>query len=287
MGHITNEGLDTQDNKPLRVLIVEDNPDDAKLCMMLLQKTFNNIQSDIVSTPDQFYEHIRNCSYDVILADYALGGWTGLDALNTLIEENKDIPFILVTGALGEQRAVDCMKSGIADYVLKDRLDRLPIAISRALEGKAQRDRLDKATEALADREAKFRALAEAIPAATFVEQGTRSCYVNSAAERITGYSREELLNMNFWSLVLPDSRALLAEEAAKRLDSDESPGRYVIKILTKRQEVKWLDVTVGTFQLDGKLAALITGFDLPVPKYARRGTPFVSPSELSGGWVV
>jgi PAS domain S-box-containing protein len=270
----------------LRVLLVEDNPNDAQLCLRVLRKSIPDVRCEVVSTPDEFVEHLRSATFDVILADYALGNWTGMDALTFLHKENGDVPFILVTGALGDQTAVECMKSGMADYILKDRLDRLPVAISRALQDKARRDMLQRAKQSLEDSEAKFRALAEATPAATFIEQGTRCCYVNSAAERITGYSREELLMNNFWSLVLPDSRKLLTEQAVKQIDSEESSSRYVIKIRTKKNAVMRLDVTVGTFQLKGRLAALITAFDITNPGYAGENIQYLLDDDPAAGRV-
>jgi PAS domain S-box-containing protein len=270
----------------LRVLLIEDNPNDVEFCLRLLRKAIPGMHCDFVCTPHEYAELLLLNTYDIILADYALENWTGLDALNFLQAKGKDIPFILVTGALGEQKAVECMKSGMANCIPKDRLDRLPVAISRALEDKARRDMLQQARQSLEDSEAKFRALAEATPAATFIEQGTRCCYLNSAAERITGYRREDLLTCNFWSLVLPDSRKLLKEQAVKRIDDEENGYRYVIKILAKMNEVARLDVTVGTFQMQGKLAALITAFDVTHRRYADEDTRHLFDSDLSEGWL-
>jgi PAS domain S-box-containing protein len=254
----------------LRVLLAEDDPTDAQLCLRLLRKSLPDVRCDVASTRDAFVERLRNATFDVILADYALGNWTGMDALNLVHNQNKDIPFILVTGALGDQRAVECVKSGMADYVLKDRLDRLPAAISGALNEKSKREILQRERQLLEDSEAQFRALAETTPAATFIEQGTRCCYVNPAAERITGYSRKELLRNVFWSLLLPDSRKLLMEQTVRQSDAEEGSSRCFVEILTKTNQVTQLDVTVGTFHLKGKLAALITAFDIA----GRKNTP-------------
>jgi two-component system cell cycle sensor histidine kinase/response regulator CckA len=230
--------------------------------MRVLKNAQLEICFDVVKTPEEFVTRLRTAAYDIILADYALGQWTGVDALNLLREEGQDIPFILVTGALGEEKAVECIKIGMADYILKDRLTRLPVAILRALEEKASREERQRAEGLLQDSEVKFRTLAEALPSATFVEQDTCCHYVNRAAECITGYSREELLTMNFWQLVHPDSRKMIIDQAPERFDDEQPAPRYEIKILTKNNEVRWLDVTVTMFQLDGRLAALITAFD-------------------------
>ena len=248
---------------PLSILLVEGCPDSISCCLRALRRPEFEIRVDIVKTPEEFTRQLRTASYDVILADYNLGAWTGLDALNLLHESGDDTPFILVTDALGEQRAVDCIKSGIADYVLKNHLDRLPVAILRALEERDSRNEQRCQERSLEISESKFRALAEAIPAAVFIEQGTRSCYVNHAAECITGYSREELLAMNFWQLLLPHSRDDVLQRAIARFNGDDSSCSYEIDIQTKTKQLRRLEVSVGVFALEGSLAALITAFDI------------------------
>jgi two-component system cell cycle sensor histidine kinase/response regulator CckA len=247
---------------PLTILFVEDNPDDVELSLRVLSQAQFAIRYHAVKTAEEFLHQIRTCYYDIILADYNLGPWTGLDALHLIQKEGRDIPFILVTGALGDERAIECIKSGITDYVLKDHLNRLTVAISRALEERELLEEHRRAERALRESEAKFRMLAESIPAATFIEQGTVCRYVNRAAENITGFSSEELLSMNFWELVLPASRKAVMGQCMP-LGNYRSPSRYVVQIRTKRREIRWLDVTVGMFQLEGGLAALITAFDI------------------------
>ena len=248
---------------PLSILLVEGCPDSISYCLRALRRPEFEIRVDIVKSPEEFTRQLRMDSYDVILADYDLGAWTGLDALNLLHESADDTPFILVTDALGEQTAVDCIKSGIADYVLKNHLDRLPVAILRALEERICRNEQRCRERSLEISESKFRALAEAIPAAVFIEQGTRSCYVNHAAECITGYGREELLTMNFWQLLLPQSRDDVLQRAIARFNGDDSESCYEIDIQTKTKQLRHLEVSVGVFALEGSLAALITAFDI------------------------
>jgi PAS domain S-box-containing protein len=247
---------------PLSILLLEDNPDDAELCLRILRKAQLDLSFDVAKTREEFASRLKATGYDIVLADYNLGPWTGMDALHFLREKGYRSPVILVTGALGEQRAVECIKDGIADYILKDRLERLPIAILRAVEEEGLRAERERVERALRESEAKFRTLAEAIPAAIFIEEGTRCRYVNRAAENITGYAREELLSMYFWQLLLPKSRDAVLERTIKRFRGDESTRRYEIEILTKQKRVKSLDVTVGIFPIDGGLAALITAFE-------------------------
>jgi PAS domain S-box-containing protein len=255
---------------PWKILHAEDSADDADLCLRLLRRSQPEIRCDVVKKPEEFLDRLRATTYDVILADYSLGNWTGLDALNMLRTEGLDIPFILVTGAIGEQKAVECIKSGMADYILKDRMERLPLAILRALEQKSLRDERRKNEQLLRTSEEQFRTLAEAIPTAIFIEQGTHCHYVNPAAEKITGYSRGELLGMNFWELVHPNSKKTVMDKANHGLDHEESLFHYEIEIVTKSKQVRWLDVAVGTLQRDKRLAALIAAVDITEHKGAR-----------------
>lgn len=255
--------------RPLRILFLEDVPADAELCMSELRRAQMSFLVDFAQTPEEFLEQLPQKPYDVILADYSLGNWTGMDALHLMREQGQEIPFILVTGALGEEMAVECVREGVSDYILKDRLVRLPIAINRALEAKLVSDERRRAESLLRDSEAKFRTLAETIASAIFILQGTQCLYVNRAAEVITGYTREELLNVSSWDLLHPDSRQFVIDQALKRFGGDPSASRYEIKILTKAGEARWLDVTVGKIDFNGTPAGLTTAFDITERKRA------------------
>ncbi|MDA2913202.1 response regulator [Acidobacteriia bacterium AH_259_A11_L15] len=131
----------------LRLLIVEDRPADAEICLRKLTKAGFEVSADVVQSPEEFAERLRSQLYDIVLADYKLPGWTGMDALESLQQQGKEIPFILVTGVLGEETAMECIKRGASDYVLKDRLARLPVAVRRALQEKALREERNQAEE--------------------------------------------------------------------------------------------------------------------------------------------
>ena len=117
----------------LRALVAEDEPADVELELRMLRETGLDATADVAQTAEEFAELVRKNSYDVILADYKLPGWTGIESVEILRREGLDIPVILVSGALGELTAVECIKQGAADYVLKDHLARLPEAVRRAM----------------------------------------------------------------------------------------------------------------------------------------------------------
>src|SRR5258708_27456394 len=109
-------------------------------------------------------EQLHLYRYDLILAEYRLPDWTGLDALRWVRSSGVDIPFILVTGTLGDDLAVQCIKEGATDYVLKDKLDRLPRACRRALEEKQLRLQRDRAENELRESEQQYRLLFDTNP---------------------------------------------------------------------------------------------------------------------------
>jgi signal transduction histidine kinase len=123
----------------LHVLMVEDNAIDAQLCLQELKSVGFSASADVVETALAFEERLNERSYDVVLADYRIPGWSGMEALTLLKKMGKDIPFIVVTGSLGDEAAVQCIKAGASDYILKDRLARLPQAISQLVEEKKLR----------------------------------------------------------------------------------------------------------------------------------------------------
>src|SRR5271156_3311550 len=120
----------------LRALLVEDNEVDAELISRELSKAGFAVSTAVVQTAEGFRRRVKEEIPDIILADYNLGEWTGVDALDVLHSESLDIPLIIVTGALGDVTAVECIKQGATDYVLKDGLARLPETIRRALQEK-------------------------------------------------------------------------------------------------------------------------------------------------------
>jgi signal transduction histidine kinase len=134
----------------LRVLLVEDNALDAALVVRALHKDGFDVIADVVQDEAAFTKALRARPPEVVLADYNLPNWKGMEALNALRKEGLDIPMVLVSGALGDVTAVECIRQGATDYVLKDGLARLPEVIRRALREKAERSLRHQMEEDLA-----------------------------------------------------------------------------------------------------------------------------------------
>jgi signal transduction histidine kinase len=134
----------------LRVLLVEDNPSDVELVLLTLRKDGFDVSGDVAQTAEEFTSRIQTTSYDVILADYNLPQWKGMEAVEILRAANLDVPVIVVTGYLGEEKAVECIKQGATDCVLKEHLARLPVSVRRAFEEKKLRSLRRQSEEDLA-----------------------------------------------------------------------------------------------------------------------------------------
>ena len=146
----SNIATEARPRQQLRVLVVEDDPTDIDLSLRALQKGEFDTDSATVQTADEFLERVRHTQYDVILADYNLPHWNGMDTIAILRREDLDIPVIIVSGYLGDLKAVECIKQGAADYVLKDHLLSLPDCVRRALREKKLREENRRTQEDLA-----------------------------------------------------------------------------------------------------------------------------------------
>jgi CheY-like chemotaxis protein len=137
---LLNEMRRPESTMVLRLLILENEAQDAELTLLELRASGFDVECTLAQDREQFLAVLQNGKFDAILADYRLPNWTGLDALKELRASGKDIPFLLVTGTLGEEAAVECMKQGVNDYILKEHLSRLPSALKRTLHEKSLRD---------------------------------------------------------------------------------------------------------------------------------------------------
>ena len=152
---------------PLRVLILEDKLSDAELSVLELHRSGFEPDWQRVETESDYVSHLDS-ALDLILADYSLPQFDGLRALQLLQQSGLDIPFILISGTVGEEVAVEAMKQGADDYLLKDRLTRLGPAVRSALEQKLLRDERKLAKEALWETESQLRTVLNNAPITIF-----------------------------------------------------------------------------------------------------------------------
>jgi DNA-binding NtrC family response regulator len=145
---------------PLRLLMLEDNPSDAELVLHELRHAGYDPIGDRVETEQDYRDHLQPAP-EIILADFSMPEFDSLRALEIIKQCQLDIPFIIVSGTIGEERAVQVMQRGAADYVIKDRLGRLGQAVANALEKKRMRNEMRLAERRLLAQHAVTQALAE------------------------------------------------------------------------------------------------------------------------------
>jgi len=256
--------------KSLNILILEDNPDDAELMVAELEKEGYIINWNRVDTEQDFKKSLKE-SPDLILADYKLPLLNALDALKIKQEIAPAISLIIVSGAIEEEFAVECIKAGATDYVLKDRLYRLCPVIERALKEAEEDKGRKQADEELRDSEERLKILFDYAPDAYYIND-SKGKFIdgNKAAERLTGYKKEELIGKSFLKLKLlsladiPKAAKLLVKNLrGQPTGSDEF-------VLNRKDNDKVL-VEISTYpvKIKGKTLALGIARDITERKKA------------------
>jgi PAS domain S-box-containing protein len=259
-------------NELMRVLMVENDVVDAELCLKELERSGFAVRADVVQTAEEFAARLGQESYDIVLADYRLPKWTGLEALATLKRLNADIPLILVTGTMGEEMAADCIKNGAADYVLKDRLARLPVAVRAALQERTLRHETARAQQEQRKREAVFRLLFanNPLPMAVFDLETLGYLEVNDATIQQYGYSRDEFLDMRVTDLV-PEEEAPALLKTLETLRGRSEPILHSGEGRHLRRSGQIIDTAVNwhSLQFGSRKAALAVAQDITQRKRA------------------
>lgn len=196
---------------PLKVLMVEDSEDDALLLIRTLRKNGYEPTAERVQTSEDLTLALSRQPWDIILCDFHLPGFSGIDAIAIVKKMNLDIPIIVVSGAIGEEMAMDCIHRGASDYIMKGNLTRLGLAVKRDLQEKEMRLRQKKDEDSLRQSEEKYRTILESIGEGYYeVDLAGNFTFFNNAACQIWGYPREEMMGMN--------SRRYTEEATNKRL---------------------------------------------------------------------
>src|SRR5450759_5367515 len=160
----TAAGAQTRVNKPVKVLIIEDSEDDAKLALLALRRGGFDPTSRRVQTAAELETALAQERWDAVISDFKMPGFTGMDALRIFRSTGLDIPFILISGTIGEETAVDAMKAGASDYVMKKSLARLAPALERELKETQMRAAHCRAQRDLVESEQLLRTIIETEP---------------------------------------------------------------------------------------------------------------------------
>jgi two-component system response regulator len=249
--------------KTLNVLIVEDSEDDALLLVLQLRQAGYEPVYGVVASADAMTEALDRTAWDIVISDYSLPGFGGLEALKMVKERKIDIPFIIVSGVIGEQTAVEAMKGGAHDYVMKGDLTRLVPAIERELrEAQVRRDRKQSA-EVLKETQRRLITLLSNLPGMAYRCRNDKDWtmeFVSEGCMDITGYPPDDLIDnktVSYGDLIHEEDRGHVWGEIQKALEAKEH-FQIFYRIRTAGGEEKWVwEKGRGVYSLGGELVAL------------------------------
>lgn len=254
---LASDITDASIERPVRVLMLEDNPADAELIEFSLREAQLPIVAMCVETRDEFIRELERFSPDVVLADYSLPQFSGAAALQLMREMGLGIPFILVSGAVGDERAVGILKNGATDYVLKDNLLKLAPSIRRALSDAEERAKRHAAEASLLQQTNLFQMLLQAqsdIGLGLILIDVDRYVFVNDAYCVLIGYSREELMALPSISvLVAPDMRDEYMERIGHAEQGIQVEGHIESIIIHKDGHYIDVEASRKVVELDGR----------------------------------
>jgi PAS domain S-box-containing protein len=254
----------------LRFLLLEDSPLDAELIEATLID--GNIICELVQvkTRVEFETAIAQNGFDLILADYALPGFDGISALEIAQNVCPDLPFIFVTATMGEEVAIETLKSGATDYVLKQRLGRLSYSVRRALREAETRRARQQAESELNCREQEFRALVENSPdIIARIDLNLRHLYVNPAIESATGIPAENFMGKTNREMGFPEEICVEWAAAAAQVFETGEGCFYEFNFPAPDGIRYYQSRLVPEFALDGSIQSLL-GMTRDVTEYKK-----------------
>ncbi|MGB3634042.1 MAG: PAS domain S-box protein, partial [Rubrobacteraceae bacterium] len=221
---------------PLRVLVVEDSEDDALLILHELRRGGYDPDYERVETSEEMRAALEAREWDVIFSDYRMPHFRAPEALAMASEAGSEAPFIIVSGKVGEDVAVDAIRAGAYDYVMKDNLSRLRITVDRGLAEIEERHRAEKE---LRESEDRFRSLVQNSSdlITVFTPDGNRS-YISPSVERLLGHKQEELIGGSMADLAHPDDFRVVQEAVTSSLQ--EPNGELVIEARLLHADGSW-----------------------------------------------
>jgi len=250
----------------LRILLLEDNINDAELIQYHLHKEELSFSLRRVETEESFKRVLAEFKPDIILSDYSLPMYSGYDALLYVQKTFPEIPVIMVSGAIGEEKAVELLRLGARDYILKDRLGRLSVAILRVLqEDREEKIRLDYERQ-LFQSEERIRIILNTAPDAVIsIDSNGITTSWNTEAETLFGYKCDEVIGKSIVDLIVPVAQRQAFEAGLKRF---RKTGKS--RLIGRRLELTALRRDQAEFSVELSVTAVRRGGDFFLNAFIR-----------------
>jgi PAS domain S-box-containing protein len=247
----------------LRILHLEDSSSDAELVRRVLKKGNIEFVTRLVDTKVEFLEALDSFVPDIILSDHSLPSFNSHEALAIVVEANISVPFILITANVSEEFAVDVIQKGADDYILKDRLQRLPIAIHNALEKYRFKKERQVFIDDVIKNEKRFRALIEnSSDGMAVLSQQGKPQYISPSIKNLLGYSYTEGLLLNVLDLIHPQDTVLLKTLLQNAV---ENPGVSIkgepTRMIHKNGNWLWIEHVLTNMLHDTSIGGIVANF--------------------------
>ena len=228
---------------PLRVLFVEDSDDDTQLIIREIRRSGYDVEWERIDTQPAMQAALTRQAWDLVLSDHTMPEFSSVEALSALKNSGQDLPFIVISGSIGEDAAISALKAGAHDFLIKGNWARLIPAIQRELrEAKARREhRL--AREALQESEQRFRALVETgMDEIVVFNSQLRPIYMSPSVLRASKYSWEEMVNAQPFSGVHPDDQPAAQDLYEWLLQHPGQHKAYQLRLGSKGGHIRWTE---------------------------------------------
>src|SRR3954471_19642589 len=209
-------------NDALHLLLIEDNPADAALITYELRRSGLEHELRCVVRKADFLREMRKEPLDAILSDFSMPEFNALDALSAVQSDGVDVPFILVTGSQSEEVAVECIKRGVDDYILKSSLKRLPSALLSSIQKRRAEKNKDEAEDRIREQAALLNKARDAI---IVMDLKGAIGFWNQSAERLYGWTAEEIIGKEYAALLCAADQSQYDAALADVLRADEWHG--------------------------------------------------------------
>lgn len=263
----------------IRILIVEDSPDDAELTKRELKKIGTPYEIQWVDSKASFLKELETRLPDVILCDYKMPDLGGREALEIVRGRSQVIPFIVVSGTIGEDIAVEMLRAGATDYILKDKRQRLGFAVERALEAGRELTKRKEAQEALKFNEQRLQLLFEFAPDAIYISDlNGKFIDGNIAAQELIGYKKEELIGKTYFEAGLlptdqvPKVMALLAKNI-----NGEPAGPDELDLKTRDNRVVTIEISTYPVKIAEQMVIMGIARDITERKKSQSEILFIN----------
>jgi diguanylate cyclase (GGDEF)-like protein/PAS domain S-box-containing protein len=258
-------------SEPVRILIVEDVASDFDLAQREIRKAVNECVVQQVQTRQDFLHALDTFGPDLILSDYQMPGFDGLTALRLTQEHAKLTPFIIWTGSLGEDIAVECMRAGAVNYILKENIKRLGSAVAHALEERRLLLEHKRAAEIIEDNEKRFRALIEnGLDNISLLAADGTLLWESPATSRTLGYEQDEFLGHNIFQLIHPDDLAWISERFAAVVQEPGSREQGTFRLRHQDGTWRWTEAVVSNLLHEPSVQAIVINYrDITARKQA------------------